>query len=536
MEFEIWKPLAGLALFLLAMSVIEESIRGVAGASVKSFLARNTHHPLRGVLSGTFATALLQSSSLVGLLVLAFVGARIMKLKNALLVIFGANLGTTATGWIVATIGFKLDLETLAMPLIALGGLFWVVLGEKRAANYGRLFLGIGLLLLALQFMKSSVSEAESLIDPAFFAQFNALEFLVFGAVFSAIVQSSSAAMVVTLSALNSGLLTLEAAAAIMIGADLGTTTTVMFGAIRGSASKKRVALGHVIFNAVTDAIAFVLLLPLVAVVQVLGDPLLSLVAFHSLFNVLGVFIWTPMVGKLAGFLEGRFETDSGRASAHLDKETGMLPETALPALLDELEHLTGRIVDLNATVFAGQYKGETEDRAREFLAAYPDAKKHEGELLQFALDLDVASYASEQRDQLESALQTARNLLLSSKLCKDSLHDLQELADYHPHLYGQIFDVEAEFYDGIRDIAEAYSDLDVTQVEALAETTRSEHDRLHEHIHTDIQADVLPSNLVSAVLNVNRTLFNSNIALLTALAALSRGRTRERIQQLEAV
>ena len=533
MDFTIWQPLAGLALFLLALSVIEEAVGRVAGQSVKRFLRRNTNTPVRGVLAGTCATALLQSSSLVGLLVLAFVGARLMKLRDALLVIFGANLGTTATGWIVATIGFKLDLDALALPLIAIGGLCWGVLGRQRAADYGRLTLGVGLLLLALQFMKSSVEAAQSFVDPAFFLQFNAFEFLAFGALFTALVQSSSAAMVITLSALSSGLLTLEAAAAVMVGADLGTTTTVMLGAMRGSASKKRVALGHVVFNVATDTVAFVLLVPLVSIVGLIGDPLLALVAFHSLFNVLGVLLWTPFVGHLAAFLERRFVRDFGPARAHLDASAGLLPETALPALLNELESLAQRIVHLNAPVFNTTAGHVEEARFGLFMDAYPDAKQHEGELLDYALNLDVSEFSGPQREQLETLLQTARNLLLSSKLCKDSFPDIQELGDYHQPLYDDLCGIQERFYEQIVDISERYLDLDIAQVEALAGTVRSEHDRLHERIYTEIHSDALPAQLVSAVLNVNRTLFNSNVALLTGLASLCRSQTDRRMQRL---
>ena len=123
MPVNVWKPLAGLMLFLLAISLIEEAIRSLADRCVKSVIGRSTQTSLRGVFAGTLATAALQSSSLVGLLVLAFVGAGRMPLKNALLIIFGANLGTTFTGWIVALIGFKFDFESASLSLIAMGGL-----------------------------------------------------------------------------------------------------------------------------------------------------------------------------------------------------------------------------------------------------------------------------------------------------------------------------------------------------------------------------------------------------------------------------
>ena len=149
-----WQFFAGLMLFLLAMSLVEGAVQELAGRRFKALIARNTSTPLRGIFSGTVATAVLQSSSMVSLMMLAFVGARVIRLKDALLVVFGANLGTTATGWIVATIGFKFDLEDLALPLIALGGLCATVVKKHRMTDVGRLILGVGVLLLALQFMK----------------------------------------------------------------------------------------------------------------------------------------------------------------------------------------------------------------------------------------------------------------------------------------------------------------------------------------------------------------------------------------------
>ena len=225
-----WQPLAGLALFLLAMRLIERSIRHLAGDRFKRLLANHTRNPVEAVASGTVATAILQSSSFVGLLMLAFVSARLLPLQNALAVVLGANLGTTATGWIVATLGFELELDRLALPMVGVGGVMYVLGGRRRIARIGELTLGLGLLLLGLEYMKAAVSDLSESVDVAALADRSALEFLLLGTLFSAIVQSSSATMLIALTALNAGLLPLPAAAAVAIGADLGTTSTVLFG------------------------------------------------------------------------------------------------------------------------------------------------------------------------------------------------------------------------------------------------------------------------------------------------------------------
>ena len=338
-EFDLWRPLAGLMLFLLSMTLIERAIKALVGNKIKTVIASNTQSPVRGLMTGTIATALLQSSSLVGLLVLAFVGARVIALKQALLIIFGANLGTTATGWLVALLGFKLDLDVISLPLIAIGGLFHTV-ATGRLKQFGELGMGLGLLLLALGFMKSAFGDMDAVIEPGQLAGFALWQYALFGVAASALMQSSSAVMVLTLSAINSGVIDLPSGAALMIGADLGTTTTVLFGAIGGSANKKRVATGHVVFNVVTDLIAFVLIVPLLAIAATLVDPLLSLVAFHTLFNVVGLVLWTPLVGHLANWLQGLFNVESTYINKFLDPSAANVPESAVAAIEQEVSHL----------------------------------------------------------------------------------------------------------------------------------------------------------------------------------------------------
>lgn len=133
-EIDLWRLAAGLGLFLFGMHQLESSLNLLAGRSFKKFLREHTGHPVKGVLAGAVATAALQSSSVVSLIVLAFVGTGIISLASAIAIVFGSNLGTTATGWIVASVGFKLDIEALALPLVAIGGLgvVWCREGTDR--------------------------------------------------------------------------------------------------------------------------------------------------------------------------------------------------------------------------------------------------------------------------------------------------------------------------------------------------------------------------------------------------------------------
>ena len=515
LQIDIWPPFAGLMIFLLAMGFIESAIRKLAGRKVKEVIASNTDHPVRGVLTGTVATALLQSSSLVSLLVLAFVGARIMRLKQALLTVFGANLGTTATGWVVALVGFKLDLDAISLPMIAVFGLLFTAVKDGRLKQFGQLGLGVGLLLLALEYMKSALGDAETTIDPDLLAGFALWQYALFGIAASAFMQSSSAVMVLTLSAIHSDIIDLHAGAALMIGADLGTTSTVIFGSIAGTANKKRVALGHVIFNLVTDAIAFIFLVPLVAIAAVMEDPLLSLVAFHTLFNVIGVLIWTPLVGYLAQGLERLFRTPATQVARYLNPESSAVEESAITALGNELDHLAERVLHHNAMIFSTNIdEVPTKD---EYRADYRDTKQLEAEILQFALALRTSPETEEYAQALDQLLESARNLLLASKLCKDNLNDFRELADYQPQLYSRVATTQREFYEDIPPPSEL-KDMEREDFEALTRRNERGHDALHEEIYLSIKGVQLPRDKVSTLLNLNRALFNSNTVLLAGL------------------
>ena len=230
-QFNTWEFLAGLGIFLLAMVLLEDSLEKLAGRPFKKFLRRHTDRPVKAILSGTFVTAILQSSSVVSLMVLAFVGAGIIELKNAIGIIIGSNLGTTFTGWVVAIFGFNFDIEEFTLPFIAFGGLSMVFFAKReKLFLFGQLIIGFGFLFLGLDYMKSSIALLAENFDISPFAAYSPYLLFLVGFVLTAIIQSSSAAMVIALSALYAQIITLEAAAAMVIGNDLGTTTTVILG------------------------------------------------------------------------------------------------------------------------------------------------------------------------------------------------------------------------------------------------------------------------------------------------------------------
>ena len=479
---------------------------------------------------------MVQSSSVVGLMVLAFVGAGLMSLQNALGVVFGSNLGTTFTGWLVATLGFKLDIQALSLPLIATGSLALLV-ARGRGAELGRIALGIGLLLLGLDFMKQSVDAFREGVNPETMVGLKPWQYLLFGVVFAGVVQSSSATMVVALAALDSGLISLPAAAAVAIGADLGTTTTVILGSIQGATAKRRVALAHFLFNLVTDTIAFALLLPLLSLVAAAGiaDPLLSLVAFHSLFNLLGLILFLPLTGLMATQLNRLFVTAPTQEAKYVSEVSPEISEAAMAAMEEETARLIYSVTRQNMRVFRPPLplppglppvqspEMETEDR-RSFDEMYRWSKRLEGEILAFATRLQSQPMEEHESQRLTQLLSAIRDAVHSSKQLKDIHHNLEDFRDsplvsvntYLQHVHSVMSAFFGDLYQlrQAREQAVLFEDL-----VDLFQRARQRHDQLHHDIIEDVRSVQIPDEIISSLLNVNRELLNSNLSLLMALS-----------------
>lgn len=303
---------AGLALFLFGMQCLEEGLRQLAGGKLEQLLARTTATPLRGLLFGVGATTLLQSSTLVSLLTIAFITTGLIKLAGGIAILFGANLGSTSGIWLLALAGHNLSLAPLALPLLVFG-IMASFLGDKGKAA-GRIVLGIAFVFLGIDQIKDGFASFGSGVDlSAYHAEglIGQLLFVGLGLAATVVLQSSHATLMLTLAALGAGQLTLGPALAIAIGANVGSSVTTAFvGSLGGNRSGQRLALAHVLFNLLTALVALALLLPLAALVHWLmqavglGDnALLQLALFHTLFNTLGVLLFWPWQAGLAALL-----------------------------------------------------------------------------------------------------------------------------------------------------------------------------------------------------------------------------------------
>lgn len=301
----------GIGLFLVGMILLTEGLKAFAGDSLRQFLARFTGGRISAILSGTALTAIVQSSSATTLATIGFVSAGLIGFEQAVGVILGANLGTTSTGWLVSALGLKFSVTKVALPLVGVGALLRL-LARGRWAHLGFALAGFGLIFVGIDTLQLGMQSLATRLDPASLpgAGVGGRVLLgLFGALMTVVMQSSSAAMATTLTALHSGSIDLTQAAALVIGQNVGTTITAGLGSIGASAPAKRTALAHVLFNLVTGVLAFLLLPLLVSGIQRGGgwlgvdDGALQLAAFHTSFNALGVCLFLPVLGGFARLL-----------------------------------------------------------------------------------------------------------------------------------------------------------------------------------------------------------------------------------------
>ena len=303
---------AGLALFLFGMQCLEEGLRQLAGGKLEHWLKSSTSTPFKGLLFGTGATFLLQSSTLVSLLTIAFLSTGLIQLAGGIAVLFGANLGATSGIWLLAMAGQNLSLSPLALPLLVFGVLASFNGDKSKAA--GRIVLGIAFIFLGIDQIKEGFTSFGDAMDmTAYQAEglSGQLLFVGIGLVLTLVLQSSHATLMLTLAALAGGQLTLDQSLALAIGSNVGSSvSTAVVGLLSGDRSGQRLAVAHALFNSLTALVAIVLLTPLTWLVLWLtglfglgSNSLIQLALFHTMFNGLGVLMFWPWQKQLANLL-----------------------------------------------------------------------------------------------------------------------------------------------------------------------------------------------------------------------------------------
>ncbi|MDH5232008.1 MAG: Na/Pi symporter, partial [Gammaproteobacteria bacterium] len=367
------QTIGGLGIFLLGMIILTDGLRSLAGQSIRAALMRFTRTPLSGVITGAISTALLQSSSATTVAAVGFVSVGLLGFSEALGIIFGANIGTTITGWLVALVGFKLQLGLLALPLIFIGAVLRLFSSGKLAYT-GHAIAGFGLIFVGISFLQQGMSGMQNYIS---FEQFPAddllgrLQLVLMGIMFTLITQSSSAGVAASLSALFAHLINFEQAATLIIGMDIGTTVTAAFATIGGSIETRRTGYSHVIYNLFTGIGALVLISPFVWIWQNLSQqPIgnnaeIALVAFHTTFNFIGVLVVLPVTKQFARLMH-KLVPDVETSGAHpLDAALLNKPAQALNQLQIVIQEQFSSLLQHILFLLDSQHPGQHIDLTR---------------------------------------------------------------------------------------------------------------------------------------------------------------------------
>ncbi|MFP6901897.1 MAG: Na/Pi cotransporter family protein, partial [Opitutales bacterium] len=486
--------MGGLGIFLFGMKVMSEGIQKVAGEGMRRIMATMTQNRFFGLMTGVLVTCLVQSSSATTVMVVSFVNAQLLTLMESIGVIMGANLGTTLTGWIIATVG-TFSLAKIALPIIGLG-LPMIFVSKPKIKSFGEILVGFGLLFFGLGELKEAVPDVKSLLkstEPTdqllvqdvqtMIEQLNSfgfgsvLIFLGIGVLLTLLVQSSSAAMGITIIVAINGWINFEIAAAIVLGENIGTTVTAWLASLGASLNAKRAARAHFIFNVAGVCWMLALFYPFIGMVDTFmpgsihqadvtqeeiqayvethpdsrGDDEsklkkamvdvnipLHLSLFHTLFNLCNICLligFAPHLGRLVEKIVKPQETTgeepaSGSLAAVHYEGSGVLPKTGeLNLALVEAE--VNRLAAVTRYMFEGfveVFEHPDEDRGelvKELLALENKCDELTLDITQTLIHCTTDSLAGESALRVTSLLRVAAELEDIGDCC----HRLVQLA-----------------------------------------------------------------------------------------------------------
>ncbi|MEM6999099.1 MAG: Na/Pi cotransporter family protein, partial [Pseudomonadota bacterium] len=373
--FEVFKLVGALGFFIYGMKVMSEAIQKVAGDKLRSVMKLITSNRLSAVFTGFLTTSIIQSSSATTVMVVSFVNAGLLKLKEAVSVIMGANIGTTITAVLILVFGFsKFSISAYTLPIIAFG---LPMLFSKRSSikYWGEFMIGFALLFMGLNELKASVPDLKNNPEVlAWIADLNDMGYLAIiisvlvGTLLTVIVQSSSAAMAVTLIMCDNGWIPYEMAAAIVLGENIGTTITANLAALVGNIHAKRAALAHLFFNVfgvIWMLVVFYLFIGAIDTIMVLfdaGSPLhetdaikWGLTYFHISFNIIntGIMIWfvPQIVNIVTRTIRSKSEDDEEFHLEYIGSETMRTAELSLLEVKKEMSKFAELVVSMNKKV-----------------------------------------------------------------------------------------------------------------------------------------------------------------------------------------
>lgn len=371
----IWL-LAGVGVFIVGMNFMSDALEKSAGSGMKKLLEKISNNRLSGVGIGAGVTAIIQSSSATSVMVIGLVNAGAMTLVQATSIIMGANIGTTITGVLVA---LKNNYFNMVMYLLAFTGVMMGFFKKEKIKIAGKLCCGLGLIFVGLNVMSSEQAFGNPLVERLFTDIFMAIDFplllILVGIIFTALIQSSSASTGVVITMVGTGVLSLDLALFIVLGANIGTCVTALLASVGTNANSKRVALIHFTFNVIGTAFFTALIWifkePAVNILVSLfpGDDPMSLQmrvsVFHVIFNVTTTCILLPFVKQLVKYscliIKDKKDTDPSLSLKYVDEKLLSMPPVALMQVKKEMDYMLSLVEENTTLSFAAIETGSAQ-------------------------------------------------------------------------------------------------------------------------------------------------------------------------------
>jgi len=472
----------GLGTFLLGMKHLSEGLQAVSGSGLRRFMSLATTHRLAGVGTGVITTVIVQSSSIITVMVVGFVSSGLMNLSQAINVIIGSNIGTTATAWLIA---FAPDVKMLGLCVVLVGAAFYFFQRNERLHNLGLAFMGLGCIFMGLYWMKEGMEPVRSM--PVVVDAFKSLDAttawglakcVLVSLAFTAVVQSSAATTAIAMTLAQQGLLSFEAAAATVFGMNIGTTMTAWLAAFKGSAEARQTALAHTLFNVAGTILIIPFFVPAIlplatsffphyadaaTVNGVTTYPHIAapMAAVHTLFNLITTLFFLPFSKRFAAFVERIIKIDPAMKPhlSALNMTSHIAPVIACDQALLEVQFMRDSDLELLScvrSVIAGESDERTEEHILHREGVLDNVQREVTEFLgKIMVKRAPASVSTRVRrllrmsDELESVSDEVATILKATRrIRKDgqrfSAHSQGVLMDVHDRVAAFAADVSA--------------------------------------------------------------------------------------------
>ncbi|MCF7834768.1 Na/Pi symporter [Candidatus Gracilibacteria bacterium] len=536
--------LGGLGMFLFGLSIFEDSVKNLGTKTFKKLLRKYTNTNLKAVLSGTFATAILQSTSVVSLIILTFVGVGFISLQNAIGVIIGTNLGGPIMDVVLGSIGLKFNVELVSLFLIGLSGISVMIFSKNtKIKNIFKIFFGLGLLFLGLSYIKDNVMILSESFNFVQYQGFNIFFYFIVGIILTILMQSSSAMVIIVMALAGSGIIDLRIGMSIIMGAYIGTTSTAVIGSIGGNYLKKQVAFSHVFFNIFSVLMGFLLFNVIhyfiENILKLKDNVIIGLGVFAIGFKIFGTILIVPFIKQFTRFILFIIPEKKTRFGLDIEKvESGFL-DLNIFVIKNDIVRLIKRVFRYNINIFdideqklIHLYKDEKDIKLlnknfdpEHINLEYSNIKIIEEKIIKYSLDIK-SGLKDDEVLELNKLYNVITNVVYSAKYMKDVKFNIEDIENSENPLIHKKYDdfknILISLYKSISQIIDGKNDKEIfDQILESIEFIKNNDRKFLQGISKDIFTKDLDQFDLSGLININRYLYLSCISIIYAVKEL---------------